>query len=1211
VRGRAKANAPPRAEALLRDVRERAGALSEGELEAACVSLAEALLASVDATRTAAEAEREQLLARLMHDPVGQVLTTALTDRVYRSRDPGCVVDSARQLLRRLGIPRYLPAAARAQLLLLLRAGPFVPGLAARGVLRRLREETRHVVFSAEEPALSEHLELRRREGARVNLNYLGEAVLGEREAALRCESYVALLSRPDVEAISVKLSSIASRAELLSFDDTLADLKPRLRRIYRAALTHRFRDARGDGAGMPKLVSLDMEAYRDLQLTYELFTQLLDEPEFTELSACLVLQAYLPDSFGYQSALTGWAMQRVARGAAPTRLRIVKGANLAAERVECALRGWQLPIYETKLEVDANYKAMLQYACRPEHARALHIGVASHNLFDVAFALTLRAKHGLTHEISFELLEGMADPLRRALQDLSEDVLVYCPIVESGSMQTAIAYLTRRLDENTAPENFLRNGFGMRVGDAAWERERAAFTAALARRNLLSHAPRRTQDRAQEPARVRVQCATLSLDDFANEPDTDFALPNNRAFIQRLLDEWRTRERFDIAMQIAGERVLRAPLRDGFDPSRPGVCPYRHPLANDADIERALASAASAAPRCARRPVPERAELLLTIARGLRESRGPLIAAMLLDAGKRIEQADAEVSEAIDFAEYYARCYSEHARAPEFALEPKGVVVVTPPWNFPLAIPASGALAALMAGNSVILKPALETVLVAERFANICYTAGVPSDALQLVFCEDQLGSQLIRDARVASVVLTGATLTARKFHELRPGLDLLAETGGKNAVIVTGLADRDLAIKEILASAFGHSGQKCSAASLLICTAEVYDDPAFSEVLRDATSSLPVGSAWDARSVVTPLIQPPAGPLLRAITTLEPGERWLVEPRLAADNPRLLSPGVKFDVAADSFTHQSELFGPVLSVMRATDLDHAIALANGTPYGLTAGLFSLDEREQERWAERIQAGNLYLNRAVTGAIVRRQPFGGWKASSFGPGAKAGGSNYVLQFSRAADRETDTPVEAPLPEVAAFLSVVRPYITARDKERLSQAACRFAQAVRNHFAQTHDPSRVLGESNVFRYRACDSVLIRAAPDAALVDALLACVAAISAGARFSLSVDPACAPDATWLTRLPSCNPSRQGAPQAATRLASGVQRVRLFGSCEPQLMAAAREHAIHVAREPVLMAARIELLHYVREQVLCNAYHRYGSLHGAALLSSPSKQR
>jgi RHH-type proline utilization regulon transcriptional repressor/proline dehydrogenase/delta 1-pyrroline-5-carboxylate dehydrogenase len=1180
--------------------RVRGRSLSELELEASTAAIARALLERENALRTPAEHKRHQLLARLMNDEAGQTLTTCLTDRVYRSRNPELIVDTARQLLRALGVPRYLPAEARAQLQLFLRAGPFLPQLAAQSMLRRLRSETRDVVLSSEESELHAHLAKRRREGTHVNLNYLGEAVLGEREAAARCQSYEALLARPDVEAISVKLSSIISRSELLALRDTIETLKPRLRRIYRAALAHRFK--RRDGSMRPKLVNLDMEAYADLHLTFQLFTELLDEPELLELQAGMVLQAYLPDSFEFQRELTRWAAARVARGGAPSRLRIVKGANLAAELVESSIRGWPSPIFEHKVQVDANYKRMLELGCQPEHAGVVHLGVASHNLFDVAFALCQREMRGLAAELSFEVLEGMADPLRRALQTVSDDVLVYCPIVAPESMQTAIAYLTRRLDENTGAENFLRHGFGMQVGDAAFERERARFAEALALRGSLPSAPRRKQDRALPPPPV---CRGPGAS-FDNEPDTDFALPQNQRFIADVLERWRTRPCFEVAMTIAGERTSAGTLRDGFDPSRPQHVPYRHPLADAAPRARARAAAAAAAPRFAALPPKERAALLQHVAQGLRAARGELIAAMLLDAGKRVDQADAEVSEAIDFAEYYAHTYCEHARRPELRLHPSGVVLVTPPWNFPLAIPAGGTLAALVAGNAVILKPALETVLVAERLAELCYEAGVPRDVLQLVFCEDELGSRLIQDARVSQVVLTGATSTARKFLELRPELRLLAETGGKNSVIVSALADRDAAIKDTLASAFGHAGQKCSAASLLICVPDVYDDPSFIEVLRDATESLPVGSAWDMRSVVTPLIRPPSGPLARALTTLDADERWLVEPRIDSDNPRLVSPGVKLDVAANSFSHTTELFGPVLSVMRAESFEHAIELANGTSYGLTAGLFTLDEREQKQWAERMQAGNLYVNRGTTGAIVRRQPFGGWKGSSFGPGAKAGGPNYVLQLCERSDSGEELPVEAPEPMAAELLGIVRSHVDKAAKERLARAACQYAHALHGHFRLEHDPSELLGEQNIFRYLPHPALMIRAAADAELESVLRACLAAISVGARPELSLHPSFAGTALFhKLALPGCAVHVQDAAAAAARLRErAVSRVRQVGTIERALRAAAAERGGHIAAEPVLAAGRVELLHYVREQALSNAYHRYGSLHAAALL-------
>lgn len=1192
-RTRPRHPAVARAHALLKAARGQA--IDGTALCAAASELSAALLEATAAERSREERRRSALLARLMEDPDGQVFSTLLTDRVYRSSDPGRVVDQARHLLRSLGTPKYLPALARAQLRLLLHTGPFVPKLAARGVLAELRRSTREVVRSSEPASLSQHLELRRSQGVRVNLNQLGEAVLGEHEAELRLREYLALLARPDVEAISVKLSSIASRIDLLAYADTLAELRPRLREIYRAALAHTY--TRTDGTRHAKLVSLDMEAHRDLGLTLELFTSVLDEPELRPLHACIVLQAYLPETIARQRELTAWAITRVDGGGAPVRLRIVKGANLAGERAESSLRGWPVPSYEDKVQVDASYKRMLLYGTLPAHARAVSLGIASHNLFDVAYGLLLRASRGVEAHVGFELLEGMAEPLRRVLCELTGDLLAYCPVVADASMQTAIAYLLRRLDENTAHDNFLRSSFAMQSGDAGFGRERKRFEAACALAASVDERPRRTQDR-------RMPAVAPTAGRFENEPDTEFARPENREWIGDVLRELRARPRFEVPFRIGGERTFERSFADGFDPSRPDFVPYRFALATPAQIERSLATAARAAQRCRTTSIETRVAWLRAIAQGLRTRRGELIAAMVLDAGKRVDQADTEVSEAVDFAEYYAQAFTELATRPELSLAPKGVVLVTPPWNFPLAIPAGGVFAALVTGNAVLLKPATETVFVAERFAELCWDAGVPVDALQLVFCEDEVGSLLVRDRRVDTVVLTGATATARLFQRLHPGLDLLAETGGKNAIVVTALADRDQAIKDALSSAFGHAGQKCSAASLLLCEAEVYDDPAFVRTLEDAVASLPVGSAWDLRSVVTPLIRPPSGALLRGLTVLDAGERWLVPPCAQKENPCLWSPGVKVGVVAGSITHQTELFGPVLGVMRTNDLDHAIELMNGTPYGLTAGLASLDEREQRRWAERVHAGNLYINRGITGAVVRRQPFGGCKASSFGPGAKAGGPNYLLGLARVADGALSESLDPPNLQAAALLARIKRNLDAGDHRQLATAACRYQHAMRREFAVNRDPSRVIGELNAFRYLPASTVLVRVSADGVLGEALLACLAGLTAGATLALSVEPTVMAGAPWLPRLPHVAVFADSRAACAERLAAGITRVRAIGTVEPEVLRAAEAAQVHVAASPVLLAGRIELLHYLREQTLSVAYHRSGYCEGVRLL-------
>ncbi len=330
---------------------------------------------------------------------------------------------------------------------------------------------------------------------------------------------------------------------------------------------------------------------------------------------------------------------------------------------------------------------------------------------------------------------------------------------------------------------------------------------------------------------------------------------------------------------------------------------------------------------------------------------------------------------------------------------------------------------------------------------------------------------SKLIADPRVNCIILTGATSTAKLFMRLRPGLDLCAETGGKNAMIVTALADRDLAIKDIVASAFGHSGQKCSACSLLVLEAEVYDDPHFHKQLKDAVESLKVGVCWDALRKSLRLIREPHDALLRGFTNLESGEEWLVQPKQDPNNPNLWSPGVKIGVKEGSFMHQTELFGPVLAVMRAKNLHHAIDIANSTPYGLTSGLQSLDEREKKIWMEKIEAGNCYINRGTTGAIVRRQPFGGTKASSFGNGAKAGGPNYVMQFAH--PREVALPQEKqPVSDdVNKLTAILQKYPLSTEELGIWYASTANYAYWAKHFAEDHDPSQIIGQDNLLRYR--------------------------------------------------------------------------------------------------------------------------------------------
>lgn len=1133
------------------------------------VDLAANLLKAARTEQTSDEKRQAAKIAGMMKDPMGKVMTMALSDQAFRSHDPARINDQILHLIDGYGVPSYFADWEQVALELGTRIGQYIPHLVVPFVVARLRAETSNVILPGEEDPLRAYLKERRRQGTRLNLNYLGEAILGELEAKRRLNAYLDLLARPDVEYISVKISSIFSQINLVAFDDTVDQICERLRRLYRHAAAHEF--VRADGESVPKFINLDMEEYRDLHLTIAAFKRVLDEPEFLSHRAGIVLQAYLPDSHFAQQDLTTWAQQRLQHGGAPIKVRIVKGANLAMEKVEASIHGWQQAPYYTKADVDANYKRMVLWGCQPDRARAVNLGIASHNLFDIAFGLTVRAANQVEDYVEFEMLEGMANHQARAVQQQADGLLLYAPVVKHDDFHSAIAYLVRRLDENTAPENFLHDLFSLSVGNETWERQKTFFLTSVERRDTVSLLPNRTQNRLTEVREFEPDAT------FANEPDTDFSLPANQSWAKGIVERLRHLNITPIPLQVGGE--LSTPNIDGIgrDPSRPHLdAAYRYALARPPQIDEAISQAVAAQEDWSSRSIRERKGLLIQVAQSLAARRGELIGAALLDGAKSISQADVEVSEAIDFANYYARSLDLAAiELQDVQFRPFGTVLVTPPWNFPIAIPAGGVLAALMAGNTVILKPAPETVLVAWHLVSAMWAAGIPQQALQFVpTTDDEVGQSLVTDPRINAVILTGGYETARLFLKWKPQLNLLAETSGKNSIIISALADHDQAIKDLVQSAFGHNGQKCSAASLAVLEAEVYDSPTFRRQLKDAVASLPVGSAWNLPSQVTPLIRPPGGPLARALTTLDKGEEWLLEPKMVDGNPHLWSPGIKLGVQPGSFFHQTECFGPVLGLMRARNLDHAISIVNDSQFGLTSGLHSLDDREIARWRERIEVGNAYINRGITGAIVRRQPFGGWKRSVFGPGAKAGGPNYVLSLGEWQDKN---PLHTP--------------------EYLRTAITSYQSAWNKHFSQEHDPSQVLGESNIFRYRPIRSICIRATENTPSVTLQLAKSAALICGVpvAFSLPANLSLPADLTEFEVV------RETESELARRIGK-YERVRYLGqpgqSPATELLNAAHEQHVPILTAPVMGNGRLELRHYLREQSLTETLHRYGNI-------------
>ena len=931
------------------------------------ISYAKHLIDSSSKHRSFSDKSNRKRIARLFRDSGAIEATVTLTDEVMRISSP----KAASRLLRR--------AAAKASvrgfglvnsigLRLIALLSVLFPKLILRIVHWRVRSYSKGLILDAREVKLRKHIEKRKSEGVSLNINVIGEAVLGHQEAEERYQAIVEMIKRPEISYISVKLSAIVAQLITADVKGSKERASARLRDLYRIANAHNV------------FINLDMEEYRDLAMTVATFKSILDEDEFCSTNAGIVLQAYLPESHDVFDDLSEWSLERYKKYKSHIKVRLVKGANLAMENAEAQLHGFAPAPYRSKADVDASYLRLIDVALRKENSKSIRIGLASHNLFHLSWALKLAEQRGVLDQIDVEMLEGMANAEAVSLTKLGHPVLLYAPVTKPNDFAAAVAYLVRRLDENTSPENYLRAAFEIKGNQRVFHDQETRFRDALKNRFQIST---RSLRHVENNGAVR--------DKFENHREADPTNPNFLRELTAAIKRFRSIKDWEIPAVVAGREVL-SDLEAGRDPSDDGHIWYHYTVGDKKTVDAAIKTAKSAQERWSALSIIERGELLRAAAKVIEESQAETIAVMMRDAGKTVAEAIPEISEAIDFANFYSFAAKDFGPS-----KPLGTVLVVPPWNFPYAIPMGGVCAALAAGNSVILKPAPESVATAFEVVSHLWEAGIPKDVLQfLPMRDDENGKYLVSHTGIDGVILTGSFDTARLFTSWRPEINILAETSGKNATLITACADIDSSVKDLVQSAFGHAGQKCSASSVAIVETSIYRNPAFMRQLKDAVTSLEVGAGWNLGTAVGPVIRTPEGPLLQALTALDDGESWLVEPKQIDDAGLLWRPGVKIGVKAGSWSHRNEWFGPVLAIIEAPDFETALSWQNQTDYGLTAGIQSLDQFECEHWIEKIQAGNLYINRGTTGAIVNRQPFGGWKRSTVGPSAKAGGWNYV-----------------------------------------------------------------------------------------------------------------------------------------------------------------------------------------------------------------------
>ncbi|MBV8950008.1 MAG: proline dehydrogenase family protein [Actinobacteria bacterium] len=782
---------------------------------------------------------------------------------------------------------------------------------------------------------------------------------------------------------VSVKATALTPRFDPVDRDRSVADAFTRLRPVLLGA--------RSAGA----TVHLDTEQYAVKDLTYGLLRAIGEEfPDGPQLGC--VVQAYLRDSFRDLDGLIEWSAASLRT---PLQIRLVKGAYWDAETIEAEAAGWPSPVFAEKHETDANYERCVRLLV--ERAGAVRPAFASHNIRSLAYAIASARAAGL-HDTAFELqlLYGMAAPVHDALRRLGLRIRVYAPV---GELIPGMAYLVRRLLENTSNESFIRQRFAEHE-----ELDRLLAPPRLSEASVGDLAADDAADDERPPT-------DAAGGPFSNEPHAELRRAAPRERLTRAVKRAAGGPAIAAPVLVAGARVATSGVIESRDPSCTSRIVATSGRAGVADVERAIDVALDAWPAWRARPWGHRAAVLFRAAALLRSRRAELAALEVLEAGKPLPEADADVAEAIDFCEYYGRealrlgAGGPVGRAPgetnRYSYEPRGVGAVIAPWNFPLAIPAGMTTAALVTGNAVLLKPAEQTPAVAYRLVQVLLEAGVPPGVLAfLPGVGEEIGPALVEHPDVAFVAFTGSKAVGLEIIERaarpHPGrrqlTRVIAEMGGKNAAVVDADADLDVAVPAIVASAFGYAGQKCSAVSRVVVDASVFDE--FTARLVGAVEVLPVGSAHELRTVVGPLIDEQALERVHAYQQLAAGEGDVV--LQGADVPAggwYAAPTVVVVDKPEAKVFTDEIFGPVLSCIAADDFDHALALANATDYALTAGFFSRSPARIRRAASALRAGNVYVNRATTGALVGRQPFGGFGMS--GVGSKAGGPDYLLQF--------------------------------------------------------------------------------------------------------------------------------------------------------------------------------------------------------------------
>lgn len=870
--------------------------------------------------------------------------------------------------------------------------GSLAPGLMAGAIKKNVMGMAKMFITGETPDEALPVLKKARKSKMTFTVDILGEATLSEKEAQDYSHKYMELITWLAKDAqnwdevplidrdhegalpkvnVSVKMTALYSQIKDLAWEESKKILKDRMRPVFRL--------------GMEKgvFINLDMEQYSVKHLTLEVFTELINEPEFKNYKFFgVVIQAYLRDSFEDVKALTDFAQKR----GTPFWIRLVKGAYWDYETIEAEQRGWPVPVYTNKAESDANYEVCAKYLL--ENIKTIRPAFATHNVRTLAACMLYAEKLNIPKEaLEFQMLYGMAEPIKKTVVDMGYRLREYAPV---GELIPGMAYLVRRLLENTSNESWLRGKFA----DG-----------------------KTTAELLKDPAQGLTPTSSIipkKEGKFYNEPLLDFAVKADREKMQKALAEFKASMPVSVPAHINGKEVRSDKIFERVNPSNSNEVVGKICMASSEQAEQAMQAAQTAYKTWKAVPAQQRADLVDKLANIMVRDRFKLIATQVYEVGKPWAEADADIGEAIDFCRYYAR-HMRELQAPlrvgglpgevsQYIYRSRGVTAVIAPWNFPLAILCGMVTAAAVSGNTVVMKPAEQSSVVAWGLMKMIQEAGFPQGVINfLPGFGEEVGEYIVNHKFTTTIAFTGSKAVGlhilNRASHVQPGQThvkrCIIEMGGKNAVIIDNDADLDEAVDGVLYSAFGFSGQKCSAASRVIVLDEVYDR--FVDRLVESAKSIEILAAENPKAYMGPVVDKEAYErILNTISESEKSHKLLFKGTVP-NTGFFIPPTIFGDVPGDSKLAQQEVFGPVVAVIRVKNLDQALDVANSTEYALTGGIFSRSPANIARVKEEFEVGNLYINRGITGAMVDRHPFGGFKMS--GVGSKTGGPDYLKQY--------------------------------------------------------------------------------------------------------------------------------------------------------------------------------------------------------------------